>query len=189
MSGPRRTRQILRGMARLAMLRADGLADFGDTPQDFLNSLAPLAGLAIAGTLLRVFGGEIFDALTDLVVTGVALMSPPVLSHFLARRWGREVAWLRYATAFNWCHWLVLMAFAVVLMIGTGVLAAAGIPPLAALVTAELAWAAYGLSLHWVLARRGLGISRLRTFGLMTLVELGTGVLIMGPLLLARALD
>ncbi len=169
-------------MARLAMLRADGLADFGDTPQDFLNSFAPLTGLAIVGTLLRVFAGEVVGALTEFVITAVALMTPPVLSHVLARRWGREAGWLRYATAFNWCHWLVLLAFAAVLLVGTGFLAALGIPPMAALIIAELAWAAYGLSLHWVLARRGLGISRARTFGLMVFVELGTGVVIMGPL-------
>ena len=44
-------------------------------------------------------------ALSLLGLTVVAQLAPPVLSHALARRWGREHLWLHYATAYNWCYW------------------------------------------------------------------------------------
>lgn len=184
MSERRRSRNLLRGLARLALLRADGLAEFGDTPKDFLNSLAPLMGFALVATFLRIVAGDVVSALTELMITVVALLTPAVLSHLLARRWGCEAQWLRYATAIVWTNWLVLLGFVVVLGLGAGVLSAIGIPAETALIMAELAWAVYGLSLHWMLARRGLGIGRLRTFLLMMFVELGTGLVVVGPLVL-----
>ncbi|HEX3347100.1 MAG TPA: hypothetical protein VHS58_03240 [Acetobacteraceae bacterium] len=187
MAGARDGRSVLRGLTRLALLRADGIAEFGGTTQAFLNSLAPLSAFALVAGFLGVAGGEAQDALTELLITAVALLTPPVLSHALALRWGRTGAWTRYATAFNWCHWLVLFAFAVFVLIGTGMLVGAGVPAQAALIVAELAWVAYGLSLHWLLARRGLGIGRWRTAVLLVLVEFGTGLLVVVPLLARRA--
>ena len=140
-------------------------------------------------TLLRSVAGFPLSALSDLMMTLVALLTPPVLSHLLAVRWGREAAWLRYATAFNWCHWVILLAFALMLVFVTSVLTAAGMAPDIAIALAELCWAGYGLAMHWFLARRGLGVGRLQALLLLAFVELGTGLLVIGPLLLAgRAL-
>ena len=47
---------------------------------------------------------------------------------------------------------------------------------------------AYGLWLHWFLARNALGLSRLRAVGLVLLVNLGTLAAVMGPGLLAHGI-
>jgi len=178
---------VMRGLARLAALRADGIGQFGNTTQAFLNSLAPLSAFALVAGVLGLASGAGTEAMLQLLVTAVALLAPPVLSHFLAHRWGRDASWARYATAFNWCHWLVLLAFGIFVLVGTGLLVSTGLSARAALIVAELAWVVYGLSLHWLLARRGLGIGRWRTALLVAAVELGTGLLVVGPLVLARA--
>ena len=176
---------MLRGLALLARFRVAGLEQFGDRGQDFLNSLAPLAGLTLVVTLLHAASGDPRAALGEAGMTLIALLAPPVIAHALARRWGREAAWVRYATAFTWCHWLIVASFGLVLVGVTGLLAGMGAPPDVAVAVAELIWAAYGLSLHWFLARRGLGISRGRSAVLMAAVEFGSAILVIAPLLAA----
>ena len=56
----------------------------------------------------------------------VALLAPPVLSEAMARLLGREREWLRYATAFNWSRWAMLLALGAGLML-MGMLAGAGL--------------------------------------------------------------
>ena len=46
-------------------------------------------------------------AIADLLATVAVLLAPPVLSFEFARLWGRQDHWLRFATAFNWCQWLL----------------------------------------------------------------------------------
>ena len=61
-------------------------------------------------------------ALTDLLATLAVLLAPAVVSFELARVWRREHAWLRFATAFNWCQWgqSPLVAALLMLVLGTG---------------------------------------------------------------------
>lgn len=118
---------VLRGMFRLATFHPDGFAQFGDTRQAFLNSLAPLLAFPIVGTALLLVTGGGGNALGDLLGTVVALLAPAVVSHALAVRWGREAFWLRYAVAFNWCQWAVPL-FAVALVVLAGILVNLGLP-------------------------------------------------------------
>ena len=64
----------------------------------------------LVGGALMLLGGGGLDALSDLLATLCALLAPPVLSFEVARLWGREAAWLRFATAFNWCQWVPVFA-------------------------------------------------------------------------------
>jgi hypothetical protein len=122
--------------------------------------------------------------MADLLGTLCALLAPPVLSHEVARIWRREPQWLRFATAFNWCQW-VIPIFGSLLVLGFGLLTLAGLPPQAARSGVLLGLVAYGLWLHCFLARHGLNLSWPRA-GLMVVgVNLVTVLLVAGPRVLA----
>jgi hypothetical protein len=174
---------ILVGIVRLATGRADGFARFDSTPQAFMTSLAPLLGLPIVGFLMMLANGLVLDGLGDLLATCCAVLAPPVISHALARAWGREAEWMRFAVAFNWCQWIIPMAVALVLL-GTGTAIRAGMPIGVAAILAMCLIAGYGLWLHFFLARRGLGLPRGRAVLLVLAINIGTLVLALGPRLL-----
>jgi hypothetical protein len=178
-------RNLLRGVLRLACFHSDGLRYFGATPAAFLNSLAPWIAFPLVGSILMLLGGGGRQALVYLLFTCVMLLTPPVLSERLAHFWRRDEAWLRYAVAVNWCQWVMPM-------LGTACvlgLAIAGLPESAAWDIALALLTIYTLALHWFLARRGLGISPLRAVVFVGIVNIGTGVLVIGPLLLGMAMN
>jgi hypothetical protein len=181
---PRRSPpNIIIGLVRLAFFDRRGLALFGDSSQDFLSSLAPLIAFPLVGGVLTLFRGAGVSAVTNLLATLCVLLAPAVLSEALAGLWRKREGWLRYATAFNWCQWTIPMAAAVALL-AMAVLAMAGLPETAAAYGAAGLLAAYGLSLHWFLARIGLDLSRLRAVLLVVVVNLGTAILLFGPQLM-----
>ena len=175
---------ILRGVLLLARGRAEGLRQFGDTPQAFLASLAPLIAFPLVGYLLLAAGGHGATAIAGLLGTLCALLAPPVISFELTRWWGRQELWLRYATAVNWCQWAIPLLASALLLVVYPVLAqllsdnAAGVAVIAAI-------AAYALWLHWFLARHALALSGARAALLVGLVNLGTALLVLGPRLLS----
>ncbi len=175
---------ILRGIVRVARGRADGIDQFAGTGQGFLASLAPLIAFPLAGTLLLLLNGGGAPAITDLLATIAILLAPPVLSFELARLWGRQARWLRFATAFNWCQWLLPMLASVLLM-GLGMLQLVGLPERAATWVLVLGLGGYALWLHWFLARHGLALSRFRAALLVVGVNFGTALLVLAPRLLA----
>jgi hypothetical protein len=175
---------VLRGVARVARGHADGIEQFTGTSQGFLASLAPLIAFPLVGTAILVVDGDGAPAITDLLATIAVLLAPPVLSFELARLWGRQALWLRFATAFNWCQWLLPM-LAAVLLIGLGTLLHAGLPDAAATGALVLGLGGYALWLHWFLARHGLKLSRVRAVLLVLTVNFSTALLVLAPRLLA----
>ncbi len=176
------------GAAQLAIGRSEGMQQFGDTPQAFLASLAPLVAFPIVGAMALLLSGSGVEAITTLLLTVVAQLSPAVLSHAVATRWGREAEWLRYATAFNWCQWAIpLVMF--LLMAVFQVTGAAGLPDDAAAGVLVATLAMYGIWLHWTLARSGLLLGRVRSIVLVVLVNAGTVALVLGPRLLSAMLQ
>jgi len=175
---------ILLGILRLARGRADGLAQFGDTRQAFLASLFPLVAFPLIGEVFVALRGGM-PSLTDLLATLCALLAPPVLSHALARRWGREAQWPRFATAFNWCQWAI-PAIAFLLLLAMSLLIALGMPNEAAGHLWILSLAGYGVWLHWFLARRALDLTVIRAVALVVIVNAATVAMIVGPLLIAN---
>ena len=124
--------------------------------------------------------GKGLAALQAFLSTLCALLVPPVLTYEVARLWGREAAWLRFATAFNWCQWLIPVVGAAILF-ALGMLTGLGLPrQFAARAGFVLGVIAYGLC--WLsLARRGLGLSLPRAVALVLGVNLLTVVLVLGP--------
>ena len=180
---PRRTGRapgILLGVARLARGRADGLAAFGNTSQAFLASLAPLIAFPLVGGGLALAGGGGLSAVSNLLATFVALLAPPVLSWWFARRWQREALWARFATAFNWCQWAI-PAVAAVLLLLVGLMMTAGVPNRIAGDVLVLGLVGYALWLYWFLASRALELSAVRAAVFVICVNLATAALVFGP--------
>jgi hypothetical protein len=177
-------RSVMIGLARLGRFRADGLEHFEGTPQAFLNSLAPLLGFALVGAVMMAARGDGRGALTDLLSTAIVLIAPGVISEPLVRHWDRDAEWTKFAVAFNWCQWTVPVVFFLCLIL-SGVLVAAGWREDGAVLIAVMGVVGYGLSLHWFLARKALGLSRGRTALLVAAMNIGTGLLAVGPRLAA----
>ncbi len=174
---------LLLGILQLALLRAEGMRQFGGTRQAFLNSFAPLLAFPLVGAVLDVVSGARPEDLAALFGGLVALLAPPVLSEAMARLFGREREWLRYATAFNWTRWVMLLALGATLML-MGSLAAAGFSDHAAVTLGVLAVLTYSIVLDWFVARVGLRLSAWRAVVLVVVVNLGAGLLSLGPHLL-----
>src|SRR5690242_18900320 len=191
MSGPLRRQRpspgnVIVGILRVARGRADGMAQFGGTREAFLASLAPLIAFPLVGGVLMIVGGGGLEALTDLLATLCALIAPPVLSYQVAHWWGRDAEWLRFATAFNWCQWIIPLVLSLLRLV-FGSFAMAGLPTELARDGVLFCLVAYGLWLHCFLARHGLGLSWPRA-GLMVIgVNLATVLLVAGPRIVALA--
>ncbi len=185
MSQPPRTgRSVIVGILRVARGRADGIGCFGGSAQSFLASLAPLIAFPLVGAVLGLFTQGPRRALTDLGMTLCALLTPAVISYELARFWQRTDAWLRFATAFNWCEW-VLPIVAFLAMLPLSVAVNAGMTEDSASLVLVGFLCAYGLWLHWFLARKALALSVARAILLVIIVNLGTVGAVMVPTLLS----
>lgn len=179
---PRREKvhNALLGIALVARGRREGLRQFGDTPEAFLGSLAPLVAFPLVNAGLMLVDGKGWGAAEGFLFALCAVLGPPVLSQALAQAWGRGAAWLHYATAFNWCQWAV-WAMAAALLVVLGVLLNAGLPQEAAEIGFAGTLAGYALWLHWFVTRHGLGLGRWRAGLLVVLVNAGTALLAYGP--------
>ncbi len=178
-------RNALRGILLLARWKRGALAEFGESPADFLNSLAPILACTLVATLLRLADGDAREAVDGFMMSLVTVLTPPVVIQALGRRWKPDASWLRTATAFTWSHWIILASLAFALVTFGSLLTAAGASLKVAVIVAELAWVAYGLVLYGFLIRLGLGIKIWQCVVMLASIQLGTGALLAGPLLLA----
>jgi hypothetical protein len=115
-----------------------------------------------------------------LVAVSVGLLSPLVLSYEVARYWGREAQWPRFAAAFCWCQWATPVVFGAMLVL-MSILMAAGLDGDTALGIGVAALFCYGLWLHWFLARHALELTPWRAVILVLVVNVGTTILITVP--------
>jgi len=175
-----RRRSIFRGILRLAQFDSQGLLEFGDTPQAFLNSLAPLLAFPLVGGARTLLAGSPRQAAVNMLGSLIALLAPPVLSHLFAMLWHREKLWLRYIVAFNWCEVALFVPLLILWLIAAGRPGAYG-----------LVWtvpAIYWAILNGFLAKRGLRISLLRAIILVIAVYIGFYVLMVLPTALLASL-
>jgi hypothetical protein len=177
-------KSILVGILRIARGRADGIGCFGSTSHAFLSSLAPLVAFPLVGAVLAMFTEGPRQALTSLAMTLCALLTPAVISYELARVWDRTDAWARFATAFNWCEW-ILPVVGCLVMVPLSFAINSGMSETVASRLLLSCLGLYGLWLHWFLARKALALSGLRAGLLVFLVSLGTALVVMGPGMLA----
>jgi hypothetical protein len=182
-AGPRTS--ILVGMLRIARGQPEGIDCFGSSTHAFLSSLAPLIAFPLVGAVLGASAEGPRRALTDLAMTLCALLTPAVVSYELAHLWRRSERWLRFATAFNWCEWLLPVLGCLILVPLSIAIGMGFSEDMASLVLLGFL-GAYGLWLHWFLARNALALSRFRSVVLVLLVNLGTLAVVIGPRLLAH---
>lgn len=178
MMPPRRSPLV--GILRLARGRSDGIAQFGDTPREFLVSLVPLAAVQAAPVIRLLAQGDFGNALVGLFAAIVGLLAAPVLSHALAQRWGREEDWPRYAVAANWSIWAVLLFAAVVAPVLL-LLALLGLSAAAVITVVVLSVGGYVLWLQWFVARHALALAPGRALAFSLLINLGTLLLMAAP--------
>ena len=160
------------GVAQLAVGRREGILRFKSTPRAFLTSLAPW----ILFPLLAAALGKVNEPVVFILAILVGQLTPPVLTHALAVRWGRGEAWLRYATAYNWCQWALAVA-AVVMLFVAEFAVMAGLPEEAGASLLVVGLGLYGLWLHWTVARHGLSLGWLRAAVLVAAVNIVTTAL------------
>ncbi len=179
-SPPRRPfTNVLLGIMLVARGRAEGLRQFGDTPQSVLAALAPLLAFLLVGVVLGLLGRN-RQAVTDAAGVSVGLLGPLVLSFEVARWWGRAPLWRRFATAFCWCQWAAPVVLAAVLML-MAVLMGIGFSGDAAAGTGVALLFSYGLWLNWFLARHALSLTRWRAAAMVAMVNVATALLILVP--------
>lgn len=112
---------------------------------------------------------------TRLVASLCASLIPPVVTHFGARRWKRDPAWLRYAIAFNWCKWAVqirCVVIAVVAIVACRLLHMPVHNVVVLLMVAMVGVWFYMLWLQWFLAQAGLGIRASQAVFLVAATEI-----------------
>jgi hypothetical protein len=175
-------RNTVRAILGVAMGRPAALWLFGNTRQAFLASLLPLIVVPLFSSVMSQRDPSLYRLLLEALASVSALLVPPVLTHFLARAWGREDAWLRFATAFNWCQFALLL----VAMIGLFLIGGAGGRDAAVIVVGLLGF--YALWLHWFLARHGLGIQAGRAAMLVLSVHVATSLVVLIPRVLSAML-
>jgi hypothetical protein len=185
-SGPPR-KSVIVGIMRIARGRADGIDFFGASAQSYLSSLAPLVAFPLVGAVMAIYSDGPRQALTDLAMMLCALLTPAVVSYELARIWKRDDAWLRFATVFNWCEWILpILACLLVVPLSLGIVLGLNES------TAGSLWVGclglYGIWLHWFLARNALALSGFRAAMLVLVVNFGTILTVMGPRFLADRL-
>ena len=173
----------LHGITLLARFRAEGFAAFAATPAGFMNSLAPLIGIALVAGARPLLSGSARLLVMHVLTSAVALLAPAAVSQMIARMWRREGEWLRYAVAYNWCQLGVTLLSVLLILVFMVTGGEQG-----ALVGAILGVLCYWLALSWFMLWRGLALSRWRATLALILLNLATGLLlILGPRLLVAA--
>lgn len=173
-------RSVLRGVALVARFRAEGLDCFTASAQQVLSSLAPLVAFpAVFLIVLLAAGGSTSDA-AELLSAIDAMLLQMVMSEALARRWGREAEWARYAIAVNWVQWVVPVA-GMALLIVLRVLIGAGLPPLLAAPLVLLILAGYALALQWFVAWKALRLGRGRAALMVLAINVCTAAMVLVP--------
>lgn len=178
-------RNVLRGIVLCALGRREGLDWFGNSRHAFISSLLPLLLFPLLRAVLLPPGQSEVPRGTLLLATITVVLASAVLSHLMATWFRREALWLRYATAVNWTTWVLQLAVLLAIMATAG-LAAAGLPPQAALVGCFAVVGIYGLWLQWFLARHGLRLGRGRALLVVLAVNAGAAALVAVPELALR---
>lgn len=183
------TMAAAQGLIRLGFFDAGGLDKIGNTPRTVLVSLVPLAIMGGFIALMTLPGGNGEQALRTLFVIACAMLAPMVVSHALARAFGREALWPRFAAAFNWCQWVIMIGVLVpALAIMNLAIALSVMPADIAGMLALLGVFAYTLALYWFIARHALRLSGGKAALFVLLTNFGTFLFLTVPRLLAQAL-
>ena len=170
------------GLLLIAIFRKEGLEDFGNTPDAYLASLAPLIAYALVSCVLSAADGHIENAAQVFLMMVCSWLAPAVISHPIARVWGRGDAWPRYANIVNWSQMLMFLVLSAALAIAK-LAVTAGLPQNPVLLFCGIAVVVYAICFHWFVARGTLALSRWRTVALLLSVVIGNYLVVAVPLL------
>lgn len=179
---------MLRGIFEIATGRAQGLGRFGASPHDFLVSLYVLMTVPVLSALVMMFRRGVGGGLAILLLLVCALLAPAVISHFVARLWGREALWLHFATVFNWSRFAIVSVFAVMLLV-TAILIGLGVSSDSAAELLVVVVSFYSLWLEWFVARHALRLSGGRAVLVVLAMNIGTFLVLAAPGFILRALS
>jgi hypothetical protein len=179
-----RPQSVIVGIFRVSRGRPDGIGYFGSSSQAFLASLAPLLAFPLVGTAIGLFTEGVLSSLAEFAMYVCALLTPAVISFEMSRWWGREERWLRFATAFNWCEW-ILPVLGCLLLIPISLAIGAGLDARVAGLTLIGCLGLYGLWLHWFLARHALSLSKVRAALMVVIANAATVLIAAMPRLIA----
>lgn len=166
-------RRIFQGMLLLASGRREGIQNFAGTPDSFGAALAPQLAFLLVGAFQLAFVPDKIMGATKVLLSLCTILLPSVVSHFFARRWGREALWLRYITAATWSNWVVLLVTLVATLLAA-VLFPALLEQSGFLKALVVVAAVYELWLQWFVARAGLGLGGVRAAVLYAAVLVAT---------------
>lgn len=154
-------RSVIQGMTLLAYGRPEGIRMFGSTVDSLLAALSPGLAMCLVGLFTSFLQKDPFLALGRVELSFCTLLALPVISHFFARRWGKEGLWLRYATAAVWCEWVSVFVSIAALAVGSVLFSAlAGTPSFGRVIVGVSNL--YGLWLGIFVAKTGLQLSWFR---------------------------
>nr|WP_194299816.1 hypothetical protein [Acetobacter conturbans] len=145
-------------MTLLACGRSEGIQRFGSGVDNFLAALSPGLAMCIVGLVAVALQKQPVLGLIRVELSFCTLLALPVISHFFARRWGREDLWLRYVTAAVWCEWITVLVSVVALAAGSVLFSALADSPgfgTAIVLSSDM----YGLWLGIFVAKSGLRLS------------------------------
>ncbi len=182
-----RSRNAVRGVLLLARGKGAGIAHFGNSPDAFSASLAPLIAFPLVGTVLNILNGAPEAAIIGFLSRLCAVLAAAAITYEFARITHREPLWLRTATALNWSFWLIvpLLGLAGVtgaIMVSAGMALTTAEDILIGLIGAYLLW------YHWFAVRAGLNLNILQAIALVILTNAAIALLTSAPTLLAYAL-
>jgi hypothetical protein len=170
------------GVLYLAIGRREGFADFGNTVDAYLSSLAPLVAFDLVSNALLAASGKLHVAALVFLVTLCVMLAPAVVSHPICRRWSAAEFWPRYANILNWAQMLMFLVLGL-----AGILArigvALGAPATAVEKSLQLTTVCYAVWFQWFVARGVLNIARWRTV-LLLMAYAAVNLLIVSALFL-----
>jgi hypothetical protein len=168
------------GLLYLAIGKREGFAEFGDTTEAYLASLAPLIAFDLVTAVLTAAAGRVHGAILGFLVRLCTWLGPAVIAHPLCRRWGRAEAWSRYANILNWAVMLLFVVQSLVIFLAA-LAVSAGAPEQPVQAVAALGLFSYMLWFQWFVARGAVAVSRWRTVLLLLSTVFGTGLMIAIP--------
>ncbi len=172
------------GLLMIGTGRVAGFAQFGDSIDAFLASLAPLLGCLIVLCGVLAWYGRPLSGLSALLTGVCGLLAPLIIADGFCRLWQRRQHWALYANVLNCAQWLMLAVLLLIVPLASlGV--AAGLPTPQAVLLVMGAFGLYMLWFHWFTARHVLDLSPGRAALVMLAVVFGTGALLQLPVLLA----
>ncbi len=178
---------VLKGVFLLARGKAVGIAEFGNSNDALLASLAPLIAFPLVATVLIGLEGQPERAIESFLSRLCVVLVVSVTTQALASLVKRETLWVRTATALNWSFWLIIPLLLLAGFVGA-IMVSAGIPQMLAVYILIAAMGAYLFWFNWFTVHCGLQVGVLTAIGIVVLTNTIVLLLSVAPLMIDQAM-